>query len=296
MRFLLVFLVAFCSLGAAAAAAQPVDGYFIARRACGATQSVRGADPVAAATLEVDRAYRVVAENKQPATHYQIEVSGASPSRRWVDRACGERVAPTTGSAATPAPADDASSEPVREAVAPTSPMPDADRSTSTRNILAISWQPAFCEGQPNRPECRTQAGGRADASRFSLHGVWPQPRDRQYCGASAGFSDEYFRESLALLDRVNASPVGALFAGRVGRTVTTEEIRAAFDQAFGPGSGERVRVSCRDDGGRRLVDELTIGLVGQVAAEPDLAALIRAARPTRAGCPGGVVDAAGAQ
>ncbi len=216
-------------------------------------------------------------------------------------------------------------------------------RGPSVRNVLAISWQPAFCEGQPGRPECRSQTDARADASRFSLHGLWPQPRSRQYCGEAAGLkgqkwselpapalsnavrgrleaampgtqsgldrhewarhgscyggtADEYYGESIALLDAINASPVGALFAAKRGGEVSTEEIRAAFDQAFGKGAGERVRVSCRQDGGRRLVDELTIGLVGDIGPQPDLPKLILASRPTKPGCPDGIVDPAGLQ
>ncbi len=49
--------------------------------------------------------------------------------------------------------------------------------------ILALSWQPAFCEMRPNKPECRSQRSGRFDVSNFSLHGLWPQPRNNLYCG-----------------------------------------------------------------------------------------------------------------
>jgi ribonuclease T2 len=51
--------------------------------------------------------------------------------------------------------------------------------------ILALSWQPAFCEGQPSKPECRSQKEGRFDTVNFSLHGLWPQPEDRTYCDPS---------------------------------------------------------------------------------------------------------------
>jgi len=49
--------------------------------------------------------------------------------------------------------------------------------------VLALSWQPAFCETRPNKPECRSQHERRFDANNFSLHGIWPQPRDNVYCG-----------------------------------------------------------------------------------------------------------------
>lgn len=55
-------------------------------------------------------------------------------------------------------------------------------------NVLAISWQAAFCETRPDRPECRTQRVTRYDGSHFSLHGLWPQPRSNVYCGIQDDF------------------------------------------------------------------------------------------------------------
>jgi ribonuclease T2 len=52
--------------------------------------------------------------------------------------------------------------------------------------VLAASWQPAFCEGRAGKPECRSQTPERADARRFSLHGLWPQPIGNQYCQVAA--------------------------------------------------------------------------------------------------------------
>jgi len=49
--------------------------------------------------------------------------------------------------------------------------------------ILALSWQPAFCEYRHNRPECASQTATRYDATHFSLHGLWPGSRNRSYCG-----------------------------------------------------------------------------------------------------------------
>jgi len=52
--------------------------------------------------------------------------------------------------------------------------------------VLALSWQNAFCEGRPDRPECEDMRSRDAAASQFSLHGLWPQPRDNVYCAVSA--------------------------------------------------------------------------------------------------------------
>ncbi len=46
--------------------------------------------------------------------------------------------------------------------------------------VLALSWEPAFCETRPKVPECRTQTAERIDAAQFSLHGLWPEGA---YCG-----------------------------------------------------------------------------------------------------------------
>ncbi len=66
---------------------------------------------------------------------------------------------------------------------APSSTAPT--QSQSNDYILAVSWQPAFCEQRPNKAECRSQRAVRFDANYFSLHGLWPQPRDNTYCGVS---------------------------------------------------------------------------------------------------------------
>ncbi len=53
-----------------------------------------------------------------------------------------------------------------------------------TEYILAVSWQPGFCETRPNRKECTGQTAERYDATHFSLHGLWPMKKS--YCGVAA--------------------------------------------------------------------------------------------------------------
>lgn len=222
-----------------------------------------------------------------------------------------------------------------------------AAKGPTNRYVFAVSWEPAFCESQSRKPECRSQTAERADATAFSLHGLWPQPRSNDYCGVSpemlaldkkgkwdalpapeigaavkaaldrampgtqsklerhewlrhgtcSGLSaDTYFAAAIHMTEAVNRSEVGKLFAAHVGDTLTAEAIRAAFDRSFGEGAGKRVRISCRKDGDRRLIEEVTIGIVGEVGAEADLSKLILASRPTKPGCPEGIVDPAGLQ
>lgn len=53
-----------------------------------------------------------------------------------------------------------------------------------TEYVLAVSWQPGFCETRPDRKECVGQTAERFDATNFSLHGLWPLKKS--YCGVEA--------------------------------------------------------------------------------------------------------------
>lgn len=140
-------------------------------------------------------------------------------------------------------------------------------------------------------------------ATRRLLDEVMPGTRSllerHEWIKHGSCFSDEpgpYFATSILLLAALNASPVRDLFAANIGNTVSRDDIRGAFDAAFGPGAGERVRIACEDDGRRRIITELTIGLYGTPGQTPNLGRLILAAKPTDGGCLGGVVDAVGLQ
>ncbi|MDX3924818.1 MAG: ribonuclease [Shinella sp.] len=209
----------------------------------------------------------------------------------------------------------------------------------ATRHVFAVSWQPGFCAISGNRPECRELAAGGAEASRFSLHGLW-QVR-RSYCGidaqlqrrdrsgnwnelpklalsegtakrlavampgvksgldrhqwlrhgtCQASTAEDYFARSLDMLDVMNASVVRALFEQRIGGQLTIQEVREAFDQTFGPGAGERVRLQCRRSGERQVVTGLTVGLGGIDAGADDFGGLVHQAAATRTRCSGGEV------
>lgn len=304
----------------------PAEGSFLASKACPALQSIRKEKNPGDVMTEPGTSYEIISKNRKKPTHYRIEVPGAEPSARWVEASCGS----------------------TEEAAAPQKKPETKSAGSGPAFVLAISWQPAFCEGNPNKRECRSQTSGRFDASHFTLHGLWPQPGTNIYCGVSEAerraatqgrwgdlprldlslatqggierampgsqsFLDRYewikhgtcypvreaeiyYRDSLRLIDAVNASPVQALMARSIGKEVSARQIRAAFDGAFGDGAGERVRVACRDDGSRRLIAELTIGLKGDIPGGASFTDLLFASGPTDPGCPGGIVDAVGRQ
>jgi ribonuclease T2 len=211
--------------------------------------------------------------------------------------------------------------------------------------VLAISWEPAFCEGKPGTAECRAERPSSYEATHFSLHGLWPQPRSAAYCnvaaadrdadkahnwdalpavnlspsvrsdlehvmpgtqsglerhewiehGTCSGASQEtYFSRAALFTETINNTAVAELFANNIGKRLDGTAIRAAFDTAFGAGAGDRVRIACSQDGDRRLISEITIGLRGDVIGTGGIGELIAASSPTDPGCNGGIVDPVG--
>lgn len=115
--------------------------------------------------------------------------------------------------------------------------------------------------------------------------------------GSCSGVSAErYFQRSIALTEEINRSAIRDLLAANVGKRLTSAQVRAAFDEAFGNGAGRRVRLDCERDGNRELLYELRINLGGDVMAPVSLRDLLASGRTTGAGCSGGVIDRVGTQ
>jgi ribonuclease T2 len=296
-----------------------LDGYLISEQACEAVQSIKKGTNPGHVTLTVGMAYHVIGQNKLEATHYLLRMPEASPQDRWVAVSCGKLLI------------DCRESEMGND-----KPVPEKQN-----YVLALSWQPAFCQTHQSKVECETQTAERFDAVNLSLHGLWPQPQGNVYCNVnnqarrldeagawsqlpSLGLSDAtrdtlivsmpgvasflhrhewtkhgtcygnspetYFRDSLRLIDQVNDSSVREFFASNIGQNVTGQEIRDAFDNAFGAGVGDRVRIVCH--GG--LITELQINLAGHIDANSDFETLLEKAPTTPMDCTRGKIDAAG--
>lgn len=196
----------------------------------------------------------------------------------------------------------------------------------STDNLLAISWQNAFCQTHQNKRECRNVKPTAFSASHFTLHGLWPQPRNRVNCrgerkvflekklyqellevmpAAKSGLHkhewkkhgtcygkkpDAYFADSIALLKQINHSAVRELFAKNVGKELSKKEVMIAFDKAFGKGAGRKVKMMCH----KGLITELQISLKGKITPTTPLDALLQKASKQHGGCLKGRVDAVG--
>ncbi len=99
--------------------------------------------------------------------------------------------------------------------------------------------------------------------------------------------ADTYFDDSLDLMEQLNASSVRALFANNRGNRLRASEVRDAFNRAFGRGTGDRLRLICRDG----LITELRISLRGAPGTPADLRDWLSAAPSKSGGCRGGRVQ-----
>ncbi|WP_020396966.1 ribonuclease T2 family protein [Thiolinea disciformis] len=303
------------------------EGYLIAEQACPAYHSIHEATNPNNIKLEPKQVYTIKAKNKVAATHYLVEITKPERTQRWVSISCGKFVTSLDG-----------------QANAPTNPTSRDTRSNAVNDyLLALSWQPAFCQNHQSKKECTLQTSASPDAKQLSLHGLWPQPINNAYCGVDItlrtidrrgeegwrllpelsysaelkqellvampgyrshldrhewykhgtcyGASPEtYFRDAINALKQINTSAVGQLFSRHIGKTLTATQIRDAFDQSFGAGSGDRVNIRC--DGKR--ISELWINLRG-ASANGKLTDLIQQAMPVRKlDCTSGLVDPAG--
>ncbi len=196
----------------------------------------------------------------------------------------------------------------------------------STDNLLAISWQNAFCQTHQNKRECRNVKPSHYSASHFTLHGLWPQPRSKQNCkgkrkvfldkelyhqllevmpaaksglqhhewkkhGTCYGKDQEgYFKDAIYLIKKINNSAVRELFNKNIGKTLTKEQVSRAFDKAFGKGSGRKVKMMCS----KGLITELQINLKGKIDNLVSLSSLLKNAHNAKGGCRRGKVDRVG--
>lgn len=315
------------ALASGAFAQVKLTGSFVASKSCPAVQSIKKGTNPGDVSIEIGKSYVLLGKNKDAASHYWIEVPGAAPVQRWVGVACG-----AANGAVVSAPSQ------ASIAVAGGKPF----------YVLALSWEPAFCEGMTDKAECKSETAASFEASHLVLHGLWPQPRRKVFCNVDkalaaaddahqwealpepqlsghmkaalgqvmpgtqsmlerhewvkhgscypGGVAETYFGDAIRLMSTINASPVQGFVAANVGQTIQTADLRGKFDEAFGRGAGERVRVACKPDGNRQLITEITIGLKGDITAGTSLADLIAAASPTDAGCPSGVIDPVGPQ
>jgi len=146
----------------------------MANESCEAYQSFRKKTNPEGVHLKAGVSYSIVEKNKRKSA-YRVDVKGIKRPLRWVSASCGEVLA-------------SCSSNTAKLTVPVHTPLKKYKKKRKTKQpsyLLALTWQPSFCETHSRKKECRTQTKNRYDATHFSLHGLWPQPRNNAYCGVS---------------------------------------------------------------------------------------------------------------
>lgn len=336
-----VVLRGFLSFAILAALVLPVSaqvkmqGQFVATTACPALLSIKKGSNPGNIAVQAAKSYQLLGKNKDQASHYWIEVPGANPAQRWVAITCGT----VDGAQANTAASGGGAAVNTPDGTVKPKPKPQPPKGGIPFYVLALSWEPAFCSAMKGKAECRNETSASYEATHFSLHGLWPQPKRNVFCGVdsataalddqhkweqlpvpqmsvetktaldkvmpgtqsilerhewikhgtcyAAGNADAFFKDQVRLINDVNSSVVQVFMAANIGKTIQTSDLRAKFDEAYGKGAGERVRVSCSKEG---LFSELTIGLKGDISSGTALSDLIAASETTDAGCPAGLL------
>ena len=151
-------------------ASAPAQGTLQAEQACEAYVSKNKQTNPDNTKLTIGYKYEIFEVNveKQP-TWYRIRVSQAQPPERWVAKHCGTiDVKIGNGGGST---------------------TPDNCHTAGLEDsyVLALSWQPAFCETHRDKRECRIDQPTVYQARNFVLHGLWPNKTEcginYDYCG-----------------------------------------------------------------------------------------------------------------
>ena len=132
-RFGFIGLAALAGLSLAHAD-EPMEGTFLASRSCPALVSIRKDTNPGMVITGPGISYKLLAKNRKDATHYRIEVPDADPPERWVEADCGKAI-------------------PAAAAAAPAAPAATRPKPSDLAYVLALSWQPAFCETNQRKPE-----------------------------------------------------------------------------------------------------------------------------------------------
>ena len=194
---LLASLIGSLVLTMPALAQVKMDGSFVASKACPAVLSIKKGTNPGDVSVEAGKSYVLLGKNKDQATHYWVNVPGANPAQRWVGLDCGS----VDGAQAQAAPVNNggAAVNTPMGTVKP-KPKPKGPKDGIPYFVLALSWEPAFCEAMKGKAECKSETASSYEASHFSLHGLWPQPRANVFCGvdpALAALDDQHQWEQL---------------------------------------------------------------------------------------------------
>ncbi|SFV64665.1 Ribonuclease I precursor [hydrothermal vent metagenome] len=126
--------------------------------------------------LKIGNSYQIIREQN---SQYYISIKNTSVPNRWVDKKCFKNSANSNFT----------------------------NKRVSKQQLLALSWQNAFCETHRYVKECKNNFSKRYTDTKFGLHGLWPQPRDNIYCGVSSENKKFDKRHKWGKLPSLNLTP-----------------------------------------------------------------------------------------
>lgn len=163
-----VFLVILI-IGYAHSAAAKTIGIFSAQQSCPAYVSKNKLTNPDNTQILADKKYDIIEANKPDhASWYRVILPSANPKERWISADCGD--AQLSGGQGTGDNGNSSSCSIAGEA---------------DSHVLALSWQPAFCEIKLQKPECKITDPKVYQAKHFTLHGLWP---NKKSCGTHYAF------------------------------------------------------------------------------------------------------------
>jgi len=159
--------------------AKNIGGCFQATQSCEAFQSFRKKTNPKDIRLEENATYKVLESSKKMKA-YRIQIDGLDKSARWVSRKCGDWLKSCTINKE-----QINNKRTLKDFSKKQNKIQIKNKQKPAAYLLALTWQPSFCDSRPRKKECRKQTTNRYDANHWSLHGLWPQPRNNVYCDVS---------------------------------------------------------------------------------------------------------------
>ena len=142
--------------------------------------------------LDISRSYTILKHHKG---QNLVLVKGEQPAQRWVDDSCFLRPSKKTNqSNVSPVKSTVINiKDELNQAALKMSRSKHTKKyekpNTSKQNLLTLSWHNAFCETHLYKKECKrgllVGLKKKYSERHFVLHGLWPQPKSKMYCGVS---------------------------------------------------------------------------------------------------------------
>ncbi|TFW19518.1 ribonuclease T2 family protein [Duganella callida] len=289
-----------------AGASESASGSFTANKVCEAYSSFAKRTNPGEVKVAAGTAYTVREINKVDYDWLRVEVPGAQPSLRWVQRDCG-----------TPALSEKPAAPPAG-ASGEVCSLPNQEDSY----VLAITWQPGFCEHTKyngKKPECDAMNGGTLPAKTLSLHGLWPNKKE---CGTNYGSCqgqqfalskdtvekiapwmpnffyertfgayewnkhgkcqslapDDYFLKAVSAVRVVNDSEVGSIVLGNVGKNIRVSDFFDRIKQRYGAQVADSITLVCT---GHKYLQEIRVSLATDFSTDRDLPRMMANAKPS---------------